>query len=63
MDRDRISSALARIDSAFARVDAALARPRQSPPAAMLVEQNMQLRETIGDALTQIDDLLERLDR
>lgn len=63
MERDRLRTALARIDSAFARLEAAADRPRASAPATILVEQNMHLRETIGETLSEIDRLIERLER
>lgn len=62
MDRERVNQALARIEGAFSRAEAAAARPRVSVPAAALVEQNMRLRDTIGDMLGELDTLIERLE-
>jgi len=67
MDRGPLAATLERIENAFMRIDAAIGRPRAptssaSGPAA-LVEENMRLRETIGESLTEIDALIARLDR
>ncbi len=70
MATERVRQALERIESAFSRAEAAVARPRaETPPsgpssstAVALVEQNMRLRESIGETLGQLDLLIERIE-
>jgi len=67
MDRERLAEALGRMENAFARLEAAASRPRPDAQTrsnlAALAEQNARLRESVAEALAQIDDLVARLEK
>ncbi|MEL1250441.1 hypothetical protein [Aurantiacibacter gilvus] len=61
MDGDRTARALARIDAAFERLEAALS---QRPPADSQIQARYDaLRSEAGAALSELDQLIGRLER
>lgn len=68
MNDDRIESAVQRIEAALARIADAAEAPRNlandTPPSvSALVVKHEALRETANNTLTQLDKLIEELDR
>ena len=68
MADERITQALARIDAALYRIEAAssnrpaIAAP-DKPAMAALVARHENLRESVSGSLTELDALIERLER
>ena len=60
MSADRIASALSRIEAAAARIEAAAARPASGD--AQLELRYEALRREAGEAMQQIDRLIEGLE-
>jgi hypothetical protein len=64
MEGDRIESAVQRIESALARIAEAADTLRPAPPSvSALVVKHETLRETVGNALKDLDDLIAEIDR
>lgn len=64
MDGDRIERAVQRIEIALGRIAKVADEPRPAPPSVPgLVAEHEQLRETVGDALRELDALIGRLER
>lgn len=68
MDSARISQAMDRIDRALARIETQAALGRNRVPAltgedAMLAHKHEALKETVRTALSELDTLIERLEK
>lgn len=64
MAGDRIESAVQRIEAALARIAEAADTMRPAPPSvSALVVKHETLRETVGNALKEIDDLIAEIDK
>ena len=68
MTGDRTEAAVQRIEAALARIAQAADRARDATPAGppsvtALVERHESLRETVAQALGQLDALLEEIDQ
>jgi len=68
MTGDRTEAAVQRIEAALARIAQAADRPRATAPAAppsvsALVERHESLRETVAQALGDLDALLAELEQ
>lgn len=64
MDGERIERAVQRIETALGRIAKVADAPRPTAPSASsLVAEHERLRETVGDALRELDGLIERLER
>lgn len=64
MEGDRIESAVQRIEAALARIADAADTLRPAPPSvSALVVRHETLRETVGDALKELDDLITEIER
>lgn len=63
MEGDRIESAVQRIEAALARIATAADTLRPAPPSvSALVVRHETLRETVGNALKQLDDLIAEVE-
>ena len=64
MDGERIERAVERIEAALGRI-AKVADDSNVAPSSVsgLVAEHERLRETVGDTLTELDALIERLER
>jgi hypothetical protein len=67
MTGDRTEAAVQRIEAALARIAQAAERPRNSAPAtppsvSKLVDSHESLRETVAQALGELDKLLGELE-
>lgn len=64
MAGERIESAVQRIEAALARIAEAADTLRPAPPSvSALVVKHESLRESVGNALKELDDLIAELDR
>jgi hypothetical protein len=68
MSGERTEAAVQRIEAALARIAQAADRARDSAPATppsvtALVERHESLRESVAQALGQLDALLEEIDQ
>ena len=63
MDGDRIEGAVRRIEAALARIGEAADTLRPAPPSvSALVVKHETLRETVGKALKDLDDLIAEVE-
>jgi hypothetical protein len=64
MDGERIEGAVQRIEAALARIAEAAETLRPAPPSvSALVVRHETLRETVGNVLKELDDLIAEIDR
>lgn len=64
MEGDRIESAVRRIEAALARIAEAADTLRPAPPSvSALVVRHETLRETVGNALKDLDDLIAEVEK
>lgn len=64
MDGERIEGAVRRIEAALARIGRAADELRPAPPSvSALVVKHETLRETVGNALKDLDDLIAEIEK
>lgn len=64
MAGDRTESAVQRIEAALARIAEAADTLRPAPPSvSALVVKHETLRETVGNALKELDDLIAEIEK
>lgn len=64
MAGDRTENAVQRIEAALARIAEAAETLRPAPPSvSALVVKHETLRETVGNALKELDDLIAEIEK